>query len=61
MHGALSRGYGRTPAVLFYPGTNMGWNPQDCNEIVTAKFFPFTLPDSKQVPLCEVSRTLSPF
>ncbi|KIM23080.1 hypothetical protein M408DRAFT_17979 [Serendipita vermifera MAFF 305830] len=26
----------------------------DCNEIVTAKFFSFSLADSKQVPLCEV-------
>ncbi|KAG9053421.1 hypothetical protein FS842_008213 [Serendipita sp. 407] len=26
----------------------------DCNEIVTAKFFSYTMPDSKQIPLCEV-------
>ncbi|CCA67394.1 related to GTPase-activating protein of the rho/rac family (LRG1 protein) [Serendipita indica DSM 11827] len=27
---------------------------KDCNEIVTAKFFPYSLSESKQVPLCEV-------
>lgn len=27
---------------------------QDCNEIVTSKFFSFKLADGKQVPLCEV-------
>jgi hypothetical protein len=58
MHGT-SCGHGRTTTVVFYTDAEKDHNLQDCNDTVTAKFFSFTLPDGKQVPLCEVSRRVA--